>query len=121
VAFWPTSTVAGPLGKATAGVLVDDPVIGITGAGVGVAAAQADKTKARMVRLTNKSLVFIGSSDQISRHTSARWYGLLWVYNIGARPVATRSKVVKSCATLVPSLATKVALPFIGEGDEIVT
>jgi hypothetical protein len=61
----------------TAGVSVDEPVIGITGAGAGVADAQADRIKARMVRLTSINFVFIRSSDQISRHTSARLVGLL--------------------------------------------
>jgi len=95
---------------ATAGVSVDNPVTGMTGAlvavagttgagvavaGIGVADAQAETIKARMVRLKSKNLVFIGSSDQVCRHVSARMNIWCWVYNSRERHTETWAKVVK--------------------------
>jgi hypothetical protein len=77
VAFWLTFTTAGPLTETGAGVSVAGPVTGTTGAlvavgGTGVADAQAETIKARIVRLKSNSLVFIRSSDQVTGHASAK-------------------------------------------------
>jgi hypothetical protein len=76
---------------AAAGAFFEDPVTGMAG----FADAQAETSKAKMVRLKSKNLVFIRSSDQIGGHVSARLNIRCWGYNNRASHAATWAKDVK--------------------------
>jgi len=109
-----TSTVAGPLGchRGYSWMTGD----GITGAGVGVAAAQADTTalecKADEQKFGFHWILRSKFQAHVCRWNSGNAASYL------SPPAATRSKVVNPC-DFGPFHATKVALHFIGEGDEI--